>query len=254
MSKQTTTLRYILKSKIGLTESVGYSQVKNVIEQARPLIFDFDYPIFDQNYKSVLETKFLRHFYTREIGVTPVGKWKLWLEDELNIIMPYYNQLYESALLKFDPLKNTEQSRTGNRKDNGNSSSKANQTASGTTDSNNTVSVDEKSLNAYQDTPQSSLTGVETLTYLTNATQVTDNSTTSDNGKSTSSSLMDSTGSNEFTSLNEYSETVFGKVGDSSYSALLNEFRSTFLNIDQMVLKDLSVLFMGIYTGGDLYD
>lgn len=254
MSKQTTTLRYILESKIGLNESVGYNQVKNVIAQARPIIFDFDYPIFDINYKNVLETKFLRHFYTREIGVTPFGNWKLWLEDELNIIMPYYNQLYDSALLKFDPLKNTEQSRTGNRKDNGNSSSKTNQTASGTTDSNNTISTDEKTLNAYQDTPQSSLSGVESLKYLTNVTEDTGSSTTSDTGKATSSSLMDSNGSNEFTSLNEYSETVFGKVGDSSYSALLNEFRSTFLNIDQMVLKDLSVLFMGIYTGGDIYD
>jgi len=38
------------------------------IEQGRLKLFDFDYPLFDESYKKVWETNFIRKFYMREIG------------------------------------------------------------------------------------------------------------------------------------------------------------------------------------------
>ena len=35
------------------------------IAKALPFIFDFDYPIFDENYRLTLETRFIQHFYFR---------------------------------------------------------------------------------------------------------------------------------------------------------------------------------------------
>lgn len=104
MAKYTTEVRSICEHYAGLKEPAGYSSIRNIIEQARPHVFDFDYPIFDESYRGVLETKILKHYYTREIGLETVGLWKLKLDTKLNEIMPYYNQLYRSELIEFNPL------------------------------------------------------------------------------------------------------------------------------------------------------
>lgn len=104
MSKYTTEVRYICEQANGLDSSVGFADVDQIIAGAIPSVFSFDFPVFDPSYKSVLCTKILRHYYTREIGFETVGLWKLKLQTKLNEIMPFYNQLYESELIKFNPL------------------------------------------------------------------------------------------------------------------------------------------------------
>lgn len=69
MSHYTTEVRYICEVYAEYTESQGYKHVDEIIAKARPKIFDFYYPIFDEAYRSVLETKILRHYYTRELDV-----------------------------------------------------------------------------------------------------------------------------------------------------------------------------------------
>lgn len=115
MSRYTTELRYICESLAGLEKSEGYAKTGDVIKQAIPKLFDFSYPIFDSNYKNVLENKIVRHFYTREIGMETYGLWKFRLETKLNEIMPYYNQLYRSELIKFEPLINTDYTTTNSK-------------------------------------------------------------------------------------------------------------------------------------------
>ena len=104
MSKYTTELRYICETLANKTESCGYDDVNDIISTALPLLFNFDFPIFDENYRTVLETKIIKHFYRREICAETVGLWKLYLDTKLNEIMPYYNQLYRSELIEFNPL------------------------------------------------------------------------------------------------------------------------------------------------------
>lgn len=104
MSDYTTQIRFICESKSGLTDSVGFSGIKEAIENSVDDIFNFEWPIFDEAYRVPLEIKILRHFYTREIGEETFGLWQLRLCDRLNVIMPYYNQLYKSELIKFNPM------------------------------------------------------------------------------------------------------------------------------------------------------
>ena len=104
MSKYTTEVRYICENAAGYDESKGYADVDKIIEDSLDSVFSFDFPIFDENYRNVICTKILRHYYTREIGFETVGLWKLKLQTKLTEIMPYYNKLYESELLKFNPL------------------------------------------------------------------------------------------------------------------------------------------------------
>lgn len=116
MSKYTTEVRYICETYAGLTESEGYDSIDNIVNLAIPKIFKTaEIPMFtgeSQEHRTLLFKKILLHYYTREIGYETVGLWKLKLNEKLMEIMPYYNQLYESELLHFDPLKNVDVTKT----------------------------------------------------------------------------------------------------------------------------------------------
>lgn len=104
MSKYTTEVRFICETAAGYDESKGFDDVEDILTAAAPVVFNFDFPIFDETYRLPLERKILRHYYTREIGEESVGLWKLRLDDKLNMIMPYYNKLYESEMINFNPM------------------------------------------------------------------------------------------------------------------------------------------------------
>lgn len=199
MSKYTTEVRYICETLAGLDESVGYSKVDEVIDKSMDKVFDFEYPIFDEKYRPVLQKKILKHFYAKEIGAESVGLWKLWLSNRLNEVMPYYNQMYKSELLEFNPLYDVDYTREHDGESSGNHK------------------------NLYSDTPQGSVQNVENETYLTNATV----------------DKVDNT--------QNYLEHVKGKFGGTSYAKMLNDYRSTFLNIDMMVINELNDLFMNLW-------
>jgi hypothetical protein len=88
------------------------------IESGRTKLFDFDYPLFDPNYKKAFETNFIRNFYMTEIGFETESLFKFKLENWLNINMGYFNKLFESELIQFDPLKNTVVDETHTKTDN----------------------------------------------------------------------------------------------------------------------------------------
>jgi hypothetical protein len=367
MSKYTTEVRFICEKYAGLEGSKGYADVENIIASARGKVFNFSYPIFDEAYKPVLEAKILRHYYTKEICAETVGLWQHFLSRKMNEIMPYYNQLYKSELLEFNPLYDTEINRTHNGTSTGNESitgSVTNDIAVNNTNTitdkttqnvvddtsqstaiatsektsgtnkvaidetvnatnndvvhsvnvedndetnNKVVSSDKSKLDAYSDTPQGGVTNLENNTYLTNARKIVDgedvtdnttingtkttttdstddvttastktgnNDTTVDmtvngtnngtiNGTRVSDAEVNKTGTNvlvgttsndtnttnnkDMNTVEEYLESVKGKQGGKSYSQLLKEFRETFLNIDMLVIDDLSDLFYNLW-------
>ena len=116
MSKYTTEVRYICESYAGLEESVGYDSIDEVIEKSYLKIFANDkIPMFkgeEEAHRALLLKKILLHYYSREIGYETVGLWKMKLNQKMIEIMPYYNQLYESELLKFEPLQNVDVTHT----------------------------------------------------------------------------------------------------------------------------------------------
>ena len=112
MSKYTTEVRYVCESYVPLNESVGYNDIENVLDKSWNKVFDFPFPIFNEDYREDLCKKILRHYYTREICEETVGLWKLRLNSRMNEIMPYYNKLYNSELIAIEPLINTRLSST----------------------------------------------------------------------------------------------------------------------------------------------
>ena len=255
MSKYTTEVRFICESYAGLTESTGYSNAEQVIENSRSQIFDFSYPIFDEAYKSTLESKILLHYYTREICEETVGLWKLRLWRKMAEIMPYYNQLYNSAKLEYEPFYDVDITRQHNTEKEGSQESTGSGTSgsesSSTTETNSSADVTTKGLNMYSDTPQGAVTNLENETYLTNATKDTNDQQTTSNQSTKDSYTVNNTyqdSLNQTTNDTEnYLETVKGKQGSASYSKMLQEYRETFLNIDMMVIEELDDLFFGLW-------
>ena len=262
MSKYTTELRYICESSIGNDKAGGYNKVADIIAQARPKIFDFSYPIFDESYRSVLETKIIKHYYTREIGQETYGLWKLKLDTKLNEIMPYYNQLYRSELLEFNPLYNFNITRDhstkfDSKRTTGNdvsSSESTNSNENNRNTNNTTKTTDNTHKDLYSDTPQGAIYNLENETYLTNARKVTDdtydNITSTDTGNRSgniqSSSRVISDGDDDFNSTEDYLEHVYGFEGKDA-SELLIKYRNTFLNIDMQVIEELEELFFQLW-------
>lgn len=248
MSKYTTELRFICETQAGLRESVGYDGVSEVIKKARPKIFSFDYPIFDENYRPTLETKILRHFYTREIGLETYGLWKLHLEARLNEIMPYYNQLYESELIKFNPLYDTDIHTEGHRDENVDANGNNKRTGTDTT----AIENKHNTWDLYSDTPQGGVNGIigaeddpsiAKNAYLTNARH-----TFGDTAGSTEATTYNSNTNNTSKTIGDtdYTEHVYGYRGRNP-SVSLMEFRKTMLNIDMQVIKELEDLFFQLW-------
>lgn len=247
MSKYTTEVRFICENKAGLSESIGCGDVDDVLNKSWNKIFTSKVSFFDENYRGVLCRKILKHYYLREIGCETVGIWLLWMNTKLEEIMPYYNKLYESELIKFNPMYDVDWSRKGNKT--GNESGTGSRSTSGNNSGTNTQSGTSSNTrkDLYSDTPQGTLTGVESETYLTNARKVSDSGETGTNG-STSGSYEDSeSSSNKVDTTEDYVESVSGKQGSGSYSKLLNEFRETFLNIDMQVIEKFDEMFMGLW-------
>lgn len=299
MGNYTIALGELCELEVGVPVGGGYSTIKGTIERAVPKVFDFDFPMFDEKYRDVLCSKILKHYWTREIGAETVGLFKLWLDTKMNEIMPYYNQLYKSTLLEFNPLYDVDITTTHKRTNDGttdvqgqgvedgehtsnlNTENSENTKRSGqntidtssdkTRNSTNT-NKDERS-DAYSDTPQGTLTNVRELSYLTNFRSVKDDNTmtevgtikdvgkvseenvanadTSSKGKQTGSTTDHrTTNKNEKTTAKtteDYLQIVQGKQSGGSYARMLTEYRKTFLNIDSMIIDELSVLFFGLW-------
>lgn len=194
MSKYTTELRYLIESNF----DIGLD----------------DYPIFDESYRPLLNDKIINHYYFREIGMETAELFKRYLNQTMREIMPYYNQLYKSELLEFNPFYNVDKTVTADKNNNhvsdfiGNVTGKNQQTTDSennqinnskqqtTTAANsvgesvgNSTSTD-KNKNVASDTPQGflSINSIDNNTYATtakmsNAESITNNKATSNNSE-----------------------------------------------------------------------
>lgn len=253
MSKYTTEVRFICENSAGLSESEGADNVDSILDRCWNKVFNFDFPIFDENYRQILCRKILKHYYTREIAHETVGRWKLALNAKLNEIMPYYNQLYKSELLEFNPFYDVDLTRS--REGNGTSNKTSNNTETNRGKSENVISGSATNttdtLNRFSDTPQNSMDtqGIGDSVPLTTVTKVNEDNITTNDSTDTLERVDNKTGIGRENIINtdKYIEIVKGKQGTENYSSLLKKFRETFLNIDMMIIEDCSDCFFTLW-------
>lgn len=251
MASYTIQVRTLCENAAKTTSDRGYDTVEETIDAALWFIFDFNFPIFDENYRSVLERKILRHFYNYEICAETTGLWKQYLCTKMNEIMPYYNSLYRTNDLIIEPLIDVDYirqtaggyARNTNRNEHG--TSRTDYTTDGSTaeNSNNTA------YGRFSDTPQGALTNVDNDQYLTSATKDTSNgSSTSTNHSTTiNDTNRNINGVEDENGSNNNETRMKGSFGGRTKAAMLKEYRETLLNIDMMIINELEPLFMQIW-------
>ena len=205
--------------------------------------FDFkmtQYPLFDENYRESLNHTILYHYYENEIGFETAPLFRLYLNQKLNEIMPYYNELYKAQkkIIAENLLLNNV-NLTENLK--GTNTNNATTQSSSTSQSTNSGTSNNKNL--FQDTPQGQIsnTDIENQTWATNLTL--DRNTTNNTINDTSSN----SGSANTNATNSYLKTIIGNNGGKFNIDILNDIKNNLMNIDLMIINELNDLFMQIF-------
>lgn len=279
MSKYTTELRYIIEN-YNDNETSDNASSDEFITKALPKLFNFSFPIYDESYRQTLELNIVKHYYTREICTETVGRWKMFLRDRLNIIMPKYNIMYkeleelqDKLLANVDITESRELQAKGDTSSKSNNSSNSNnksnetQTASNTGNSDSTSTSKGKgtsdSWQTANDTPQGALTDLENNRYLSSATHnkgattqdtnSTSKATSTQEGTSSTlssnenNSSSNSNSSSESNSTESYVKKELGKRGGDIYLTIYNQLVQSYLNIDEMIINELADLFFQLW-------
>lgn len=214
MSKYTTELRYLRET--------GYDLGLK------------DYPIFDENYREVLNKKILDYYNFREIGFETAGLFVYKLNQKMMLIMGKYNIMYEAQKLLLENLygnvnlKETMDRDVGGQS-NGDSTSKSNNIAQ-----NNTTHI-------HQDTPQNfqNIDNIDNINYA---------SDTDYNKSNATSSINDETESNAtFTNTEDYVKMIVGNNGKKYNIDVFITIVKNIINIDEQIINELNDLFMQLW-------
>ena len=220
--------------------NILYQNPVYVIENARTLFFDFDYELYDESHKKVLEEKILYHYFDYEIGVELPAKFKFNIAKTLREILPYYNKIYKATAKDFDFDDNVDYEEWFK--------GKGDTTANNTLNS-NLHSTDEDTQNdtyedrlRYSDTPQNQLDDVEKGKYISeyNYNNGSETRNKTNNLSSDTNSTSESTGTN---TTDNYRK-VKGTNGKKSKAQLLQEYIDAIQNVDLQVIEALKNNFM----------
>lgn len=213
-------------------------ELRHVVGMKNFKLFDFEYPIVDTTWKNELEKLFLDYYYFYEIGVETIDRFKHELKTRMNLIMPYYNELYLTTLFEIDPLVTTRIKEEYT--DTGNSNIKSNTTDKTKTTNSNTVTGTAEDNTVETDYPQT--TNIENDIPTRRGKNTNNNSSTSQGaGGIDVTSINDITQSN----MKDYQKIIEGVSGDQS--ELLRSYRKNIVNINRLIINELKTLFILVY-------
>lgn len=217
------------KEKLSVDEIIYKYKSYEITKLARECIFDFEYELFSEDYKETLETNFLNHFYTRQIGSETFNLFKQRFYTDFIIKIPTYNQLYKSVFDNKDinPLIVDEVNEKYSRTIDSNNESITKATGS------NTASTEQES--KYSDTPAGLVSGKN---YLTNMTV----------GNNANKVESENDGTSESVSKNveDYEHSRSGR-SSIDYATLIMNYRNSLINVDMILFEDLDDNFISLF-------
>ena len=180
--------------------------------------------------KQKLARKIVDHYYMRESGFETIGLFKHYAKVTMQELMERYLPLIYSASIKYDPLVNVDYQETFERVSSG--------TNDGTSTSNS--SSNSSSIGINSDTPEGQVNKSSILAG---------NYATSTAGSENESSINDETNtSSTFGNEENYVKKVKGNSGVSATAQkMVEQYRENIIAIDSDIIKELSILFMGLY-------
>lgn len=191
------------------------------------------YPIFDEAYRPILNGLIIDEYYNQEICTETIDNWLLIIRKKMDQIMPYYNQLFASERLTFDPLITMDI--------NSATSSTTEGTESGESTSNTETDSKSAARAVNSSFPQTALAG--------NADYATAASDTNSSSEVDASATQNNTGQSNTESSSDSHVTGY----QGNVSNLIAAYRNILISINQMILADLSDCFMLLHNNGDEY-
>lgn len=234
-------------------------------------LFDFEYEFDDKAFAKQIEQAVIDAYYTSEIGQETPDDFKRVFKRRWLQAMSYYNKLYNTTLLEYNPLINYKMSealeqlaQTTRNEDTTNQTSSegsSDGTTNTTTSGNNTRTDDLKNVTNASDTtsdyPQQAIgsgdylsgqrlsdseskdTGTVENTSSSN-TDVLDHTTMEDNTSSTGNKTLSGTDNTS------YEKTIEGLTG-KTYQELIQLERNNIMRITGMVVDEMKPCFILVY-------
>ena len=188
-------------------------------------LYDYKDNTTGNDYKKSLFTKILLHYMLYELGQETAGYFIYCLNERLIQIMPYYNDMLNSTLLKFDPLQDTNFTRLV--------------TSSSKNENNNVISFNENYINKQigkeSDTPQGGIENLEQDRYISYAR------INSDDNKKIGNNTTNANGNASGTTK----EHIIG-MQKGNFAEAIKQYRNIIINVDNMIIDNLGNLFMGV--------
>lgn len=179
--------------------------------------------IFD---KDKLAQQIIDNYFMEEIGFETPALFKHYAKVKMREIMEAKAPLYYSAAIEYNPLHSVDYTETMDR----------DTTSSGSSDS--TSNANGSGLNVHSDTPQGQVTKANILSG---------NYASDTNANESTESVADHS-SNSGSGTEDYTKHIYGTRGVTDNPAKLIElYRKNIIAINRDIIKELSVLFMGIY-------
>lgn len=216
-------------------------------------VFNFDYDFYcdDESMKTEFEKKFTDYYYFDEIGFETVGRFKHSLRSKLNLIMPYYKQLYITELeaqkidfllnkdLREEFIRTVDNEYENNGTNSGTSKAKSDSNSKNTSNGKSTTS-ESRLDNGVADVNLRNLTGV---------VGVEDSSSVAGTESNSSSNELKSNSNDKGNNKTEEKTVLIskGNIGVTSSAELLEKWRSVIINIDRQIIEECRDLFMLIY-------
>ena len=198
---------------------------------------NLDFPFYTDSIelKEKFKKQFIEYYFYDEIGFSTINKFVSRLHNLLSIKMDYYKQLYSTELRAkdIDFMLNKDLEETYEKEVNSNSQSNNSTKTHGNVT--NTTTTESKNLS----TPNQQFTLENNYVDGINQNDGRSISNTSNNIENENTSS--GTGK-ELTKL-----ISKGNIGITSSAELLDKWRKVLININEMIIEDCSILFMGVY-------
>ena len=267
-------MMYVWEDDLDLTRR------EEIVAHAQPKLFNFDYPLYDEQLKQQFERDFIRHFYTREIGSESIALFKLRLEDYLYLNHEKWQRLYQNVDETINPFtnidiktirdlneeENTNRDREQQDEETDSRTGSDNEQMTNTQDNTVNSHADDFTRNLEQTPPDErlSITAQDGVGLIDYASNIQENKNINDSNQTsategTRTNVRDNEQSGERNkSLNElenqkraleqlYNEQKVGKTWNKTFTEVYNEYVNHFQGLHKMMFKDMEKLFLGVF-------
>lgn len=198
---------------------------------------NLNFPFYTDNIqlKEKFKKQFIEHYYYDEIGFPTINQFVSRFHSLLNIKMDYYKQLYETELrckeIDFMLNKDLEESYLKEIESLSESVNNTNNTSNvnSTTDSENKVLTTPNQQYVLENNFVDGITKNEV------------------NNNSNGENVINSNNKAKGTGLEKTTVVSKGNIGVTSSATLLQKWRNVLININEEIINECSILFMGVY-------